>query len=192
MNPPKPKPNAERLMPSDLLSRHESLFKNYYKPLVVFATRLMRDQQNAEDVVQEVFAQVWKKKEDLEYSEGMVSYLFGAVKNACLNSARHLKVVKRFEQKNEYARSVIDNPYHYLLLHEIEKTVDDTLNKLPDKTRDVFIMSRFGQKKNKEIAELLNISVKTVEAHMTRVLAALRRNLRHYVSIVVLIIINGQ
>lgn len=180
----------KRFMPSDLLARHESLFKTYYKPLVVYATRLIHDKAEAEDVVQEVFAQIWKKRDALEYGDGMVSYLFGAVKNAILNNVRHLKVVKRYEQQTEYQKAMIDNPYHYLLLHEIEQKIDATLETLPDKAKDVFMMSRFEQKKNKEIAKVLNISIKTVEAHMTKVLAALRMNLKHYISIILIVILN--
>jgi len=178
-------------MPADLLARHESLFKTYYKPLVVYATRLIGDQADAEDIVQEVFAQVWKKKEDIEYGEKMVSYLFGAVKNACFNNARHLKVVRRYEQETQYRQPMIDDPYHYLLLHEIEQKIDATLDKLPGKAKDVFIMSRYQQKKNREIADVLNMSVKTVEAHMTKVLAALRRNLKQYIGILIIMILSA-
>ncbi len=153
--------------------------------------RITRNQQEAEDVVQEVFAKVWKKKEEIEYGDAIAGYLFGAVKHACLNKARHMKVVKQYEQEKGHQSSMIENPHHYLMLNEIEQKIEATLNTFPDKAKDVFIMSRYQQKKNREIADLLNISIKTVEAHMTKVLAALRTNLQHYISILLLIIINA-
>ncbi len=176
-------------MPSDQLGRHEFLFKKYYKPLVVYAIRLIKDQSGAEDIVQEVFAKLWNKREDIEYGDKLVSYLFGSVKNACLNNVRHLKVVRRYEQESPLNNSTEDNPHHYMMLHEIEQKIEATLNTLPKKSKDVFIMSRYEQKKNREIADVLNISIKTVEAHMTKVLAALRRNLKHYICILAIIIL---
>jgi RNA polymerase sigma-70 factor (ECF subfamily) len=182
--------NKDEFVSADLLARHESLFKTYYKPLVVFATRLIRDRLDAEDIVQEVFAQIWKKKEKLEYGEKISSYLFGAVKNACLNNVRHLKVIQRYEHEAKYRTSIIENPHHYMMLQEIEQKIDATLNTLPKKTKDVFLMSRYEQKKNREIADVLNISIKMVEAHMSKVLAALRSSLRHYISTIIIIILN--
>lgn len=174
-----------------LLAQHEDLFRRYYRPLVVYATRWMHDLYDAEDVVQEVFGQLWKKKEEIEYGEGIASYLFGAVRNACMNHARHLKVVRQYERETEFRKSLEENPYHYLLLGEIEKKIDQTLNTLPKNTKEVFLMSRFEQKKNKEIAAALNISIKTVEAHITKVLSALRTNLRHYIGAILLVFLIG-
>jgi len=176
-------------MSSGLLERHEFLFKTYFKPLVVYAVRLVGDKMLAEDVVQEVFARLWKKKEEIEYGDQLVSYLFASVKNACMNHSRHLKIVHRYNQESSYQKELLDNPFHYLMLHEIEQKMEETLDELPKKSKDVFIMSRFGQKKNREIAKAMNISIKTVEAHITRVLSALRKSLRHYTNTILLILL---
>ncbi len=176
---------------NEYLRRHEALFKAYFKPLVVYGTRLIKDQPTAEDIVQEIFAKVWKKRSEIEFGDKMVSYLFGAVKNACLNNARHLKVVRKYEFEFDYQKTIIENPHHYLMLQEIEQKIDATLDAMPDKTRDIFVMSRYEQKKNKEIADVLNISIKTVEAHMTKVLAALRRNLQQYIGMILLMMLTA-
>ena len=174
----------------DHLTRHESLFKAFYKPLVVYAFRLVKNKEEAEDIVQEVFARVWKKREVLQYSEDMTAYLFSAVKNGCLNHHRHLKVVQQHESQVVPSFTGTDDPHQYMILNEIQKSIEDTLGSVNSRAREVFELSRFRQKKNKEIAEILNISVKTVEAHMSKVLAALRRNLKHHMNAMIIVLLN--
>ncbi|MFY0625943.1 MAG: RNA polymerase sigma-70 factor [Reichenbachiella sp.] len=182
--------NEQPLVSKDRLIEHERLFKTYYKPLLVFAIRWLHDRQDAEDVVQEVFTKIWKKGAEISETINIQSYLFGAVKNGCMNHDRHLKVMQRHQNDSKYSLPINENPHHYMMLNEIEKRIEDTLKSLPQKSKNVFILSRYEQKRNKEIADIMNISIKTVEAHMSKVLSALKRNLKHYISVILIIVLD--
>ncbi len=177
----------EGLVSHDRLSRHESLFKTYYKPLVVYAMRLTNDKAEAEDVVQDVFERLWQQGSTDHID--MVSYLFTAVRNECFKKARHLKVVRK-HQAHEKSRTeaVSHDPQHYIQLQEVEKCLSKTLRGLPTRTKEIFLMSRAEQKKNKEIAEVLQVSIKTVESHMSKALALLRKELKPYLTVMLLIL----
>lgn len=170
------------------LSGHEFLFKSYYKPLMVFAIKYLKAPEEAEDVVQEVFLQLWRKQVQLPPQE-IKSYLFTAVKNGCLKVIRHKKVVQKHESFLQAEDTIeVYDPHHYLLLSEIEKCVEETLGSVSERTQRIFNMSRVEKKKYDEIADQLNISVKTVEAHMSKMLHLLRIRLKPYLSFVFLLL----
>ncbi len=182
--------DEEGLVSRDKMSGHEILFRNYFKPLVVYATRIIGDANEAEDVVQEVFLNLWNTRSDISKDDDMTSYLFVAVKNGCLKKVRHEKVKHRYENYMKYSVSPTDNPHHYMMLKEIEQCIDETLEGMPQRTQDIFLLSRYEKKKYKEIAVKMDISIKTVELHISKVLVALRDKLKHYLTVVLILIMN--
>jgi RNA polymerase sigma-70 factor (ECF subfamily) len=182
--------DEEGLVSRDKMSGHEILFRNYFKPLVVYATRIIGDANEAEDVVQEVFLNLWNTRSYISKDDDMTSYLFVAVKNGCLKKVRHEKVKHRYENYMKYSVSPTDNPHHYMMLKEIEQCIDETLEGMPQRTQDIFLLSRYEKKKYKEIAVKMDISIKTVELHISKVLVALRDKLKHYLTVVLILIMN--
>jgi RNA polymerase sigma-70 factor (ECF subfamily) len=161
----------------------EALFHRYYGILCHFATHLTRNEAEAEEIVQELFVRLWEKRKKIQIDTSLKNYLFRAVKNQSLNYIQHNQI------KNQYAQKVIHetealntdkNNYAEIgLLHKIEESIKS----LPEKRQEIFRLSRQQGLKYREIAEKLNISVKTVETQMGLAIKTLREKLKHYSGI---------
>lgn len=166
-------------------SAFEGLFLTYCQTLIYFSWRYVRDVQVAENIVQDVFLKVWHKRKKLNPSLKIKSYLYTAVKNQTLQYLRHAKVEKQKTQPQELDSST-DSPEVKLAEKEISIAVHNAINELPDKCRHVFILSKYDHLTYSEIAEIRNISVKTVETQMGRALKYLRKRLSHLLSALLL------
>jgi RNA polymerase sigma-70 factor (ECF subfamily) len=163
----------------------ESLFRKYYHPLWRYSVKFVRDSNEAEEIVQEFFIYLWEKKATLTLPDSVPVYLHVAIKNRCLN---HLK-------KKIHAHSPIEeqaDARHYEPNHmeteELTQGIEEAINRLPEKCRIIFLLSRQSQFSYKEIAEQLSISVKTVESQMGIALKKLKEHLlRHGINLIVLI-----
>ncbi len=156
----------------------EMAYKQFFSMLVGFAFQYVEDSDTAEDIVQEVFSNLWNQSEDLEVKTNMKSYLFGAVRNACLNHLRHLKVVESHAQATLQPEET--DQAGFMEMDELQEKLESALGQLPEKRRQIFELSRFEDKKYHEIAEELDISVKTVETQMSRALKVMREVLGSY------------
>jgi RNA polymerase sigma-70 factor (ECF subfamily) len=168
-------------------SAFENLFRLHYASLVSFAVKYVIDSDIAEELVQDVFMNIWTKSENIQIQTTVKSYLFGAVRNASLNHLKHQKVRQAYADKQMLN---ISQPEHtdFLELDELKSMIDDALNKIPKKCREIFELNRFDGKRYKEIAADLNLSLKTVENQMGKALKILRDELGDYLPIVFLFI----
>ena len=161
----------------------ESMFSIYFPRLNDFARKVIKDEFISQDIVQEVFLKVWEKKTEIE-SINLEAYLFRLVRNRCIDYIKHLKVVNnqiheiQISSKYEelYRIDFIGNEPYVLIEKELKTKIDETIQSLPDRCREVFILSRMNGLKNKEIAEKLNISIKNVERHLSRAIQSFRKN----------------
>jgi RNA polymerase sigma-70 factor (family 1) len=156
----------------------EVLFKLYYERLTLFANRFVNDLQVAEEITAEVFALLWERGYEISFSTSVSSYLFEMVQNRSLNYLKRRKIenlyVNYLEKNNlldELYRSV-ENSYEE---KELACQINNAINRLPEKCREIFVMSRFSDMKYREIADKLNISPKTVERQMSIALEKLRQ-----------------
>lgn len=164
----------------------EQLFKTEYKPLCFFAFKYVKDLEIAREIVQEAFAGLWEKRETLDLNRNVKSYLTSAVHNRCLN---YLRDTKKFNGNilNLENLDISDNPVTgdslgLLIEAELHDKIEEAINELPDKCRAVFLLSKNENLKYREIAEQLNISVKTVEVHMSKALQHLRIRLAAFAN----------
>ncbi|MFW5657065.1 MAG: RNA polymerase sigma-70 factor [Bacteroidota bacterium] len=163
------------------LKAFETLFKTYYPMLVDYARKYVSDVTEAEEIAQELFSNLWEKKETIEIKSSLRSYLFRAIHNNCLLFLQHKAVELKYENyiKSREIQSEPD-PVESIRAKELFEKLQDTLSKLPERAGTIFKMSRFEGLKYHEIAKKLDISVKTVEANMGRVLKTLRHSLKEY------------
>ncbi len=159
-------------------TQFEMAYKQYFSMLVGFAFQYVEDSDEAEDVVQEVFSNIWNQSDHLEVKTNLKSYLFGAVRNASLNRLRHLKVVDSYAQATMQMEE--SDQTTFMEMDELQEKFEAALQQLPEKRRQIFELSRFEEKKYHEIAEELDISIKTVETQMSRALKVMREVLGSY------------
>jgi len=160
----------------------EKLFRSYYKPLCYYADSFLNDMDSAEEIVQNIFYMFWKDRADLQIKLSVKSYLFQAVQNKSFSYLKHLQVMDVYREKVTLEEPEISNfsPADDLEYKELESKFTSLLQRLPERQRRIFCMNRFGGKKYSEIARELSVSVKTVEADISKVLVILRKELKHY------------
>ena len=163
---------------------YEQLFYRYAPALINFARRFVQDVQVAEGLVQEVFLQVWKRRTRLDPDRNIKSYLYAATRNRALKELR--RAGSALEGAGDLTRSVSQpqSPEEEWDQQQVGFEVNKAVARLPKRCRVIFSMSRFDQLTYAEIAESLNLSIKTVETQMGRALKTLRRSLAHLISIV--------
>jgi RNA polymerase sigma-70 factor, ECF subfamily len=191
MNPSEEPNIFEAIRNGDRLA-FEQVFKHSYRPLTAYALRFVRDLSTAENVVQDVFLKLWQNRRELTITTSLDHYLFRAVRNHCLNFLDKAKVrssylrmqVERDGNNNDYK-----DYYPEIGLLEI---IENAINALPVKRQEIFRMAREEGLKYREIADQLNISVKTVEAQMSLALKQLRESLKKYNHLMLFFMITGR
>lgn len=167
--------------------RFRQIFRALYSSLSFYATRLVQDDE-AEDIVQEAFMELWKRKEDIEDESHIKAFLYRIVYTRALNVIKHRTVVNNHADsvkkvtkfKLDYYDPEANDVMGYIEGLETRKQINDAISELPAKCREVFILSYQHDKKNKEIAEQLGISIRTVEVHLYKALKTLRTRLKRH------------
>lgn len=158
----------------------KKLFDESYQDLVIQALRLVKNPETAEDIVQDCFIKLWDKREKLEISGNIVAYLARMIRNSCLDFLKK-KRIQTSELNEAYQGSF--EVEDAMVTKDLQERIDRIIDDLPEKCRQVFVLSRFEELSYKEIAEQLNVSKKTVEAHISRALKSLRQNLKQFLFI---------
>jgi RNA polymerase sigma-70 factor (ECF subfamily) len=169
------KDTAKRIKQGDM-EAYEALFRSLYPNLCRYAQSLLHDKDQAEEVVQEMFYRLWRDRSKINIKSSLKSYLYRSVYNNSLQMLRHEQVKEKYhqsmkEQEAVYAPDPMDE-YRY---KQMERQIAKTMESLPVRCREIFYMNRFEGQKYKEIAEKLSISVKTVEANMSKALREFRK-----------------
>ena len=164
------------------------LFDSYYKELCVYALQFFHSLDDAEDVVQGIFISLWIKREEIEIQNRVRSYLYKSVYNACLQSlrtqTRARKDLEFFKLSMLYEQIDFDDTSLNEKIEHLKLLVD----KLPLRCKEILFLSKKEGYKNREIAEKLNISIKTVEAQMSIALKKLREGFKNANSVLFILI----
>lgn len=164
-------------------NEYELIFRTYYKSLCSYAAVMLKDLDSAEETVQGVFVKLWEKRHQLSLEISVKAYLYKAVYHAALNEIKHRKVKQNYSQMELRNEQVVNPTSSSRSLKELETKIENALQKLPEQCRLIFRMSRFEELKYREIADVLNISVKTVENQMGKALRMMRENLADYLTL---------
>lgn len=174
----------------------DKLFIALYPRLTAYGT-LFVEPQVAEDVVQELFAYVWERLGTLTIHTSLEAYLFKSVYQRCLNQIKqrkmkdshHRQIEQRIETIEQQAFDPDANdPVWRLFMSDLKHDMRQAIDELPERCREVFMLSYIYQLKNREIAEILDISVNTVENHIANALKALRIKLKKYMHVLELLL----
>lgn len=168
-------------------TRFEQYFREHFQALVGFAMWYVPDSDTASEIVQEVFINFWNKRDTISPDQNIKSYLYISVKNRCLNFIRDNKKFRSYFLDVELEMDVAVSVPDKLEQSEVALQIENAFGKLPEKCRQVFELSRLEEMKYREIAEKLNISVKTVEAQMSKALKILSSELKGLLIILILI-----
>lgn len=175
----------------------EYLFKNYYPRLRGYAIRFVENEETVRDIIQECFLRLWEKR-DMLSAISITSLLFAMVRNSCLNYLKHVSIVEKHQieylaningEERLYHADFSLDAEHKLLYKELEEQINIVMNSLPDRCREVFIMSRFKGMKNREIAEKLQVSTTAVEKHISKALLYFSKHFKDKYPVDIYIII---
>jgi RNA polymerase sigma-70 factor (ECF subfamily) len=162
---------------------YKDIFMTYYSPLCEYASQYVLDNE-AEDVVQDLMLFLWESREMLVIDTSLKSYLFTAVKNRCLNMIKKKLYHERVHNAlHEKLTEHLEDPDYYVI-NKLSSLIEEAIRGLPEKYRETFLLSRFGELSNLQIAGLQENSVKTVEYRITQSLKILRVKLKDYLPLI--------
>jgi len=162
----------------------ENVFKTHFKNLHAYACTIVRNEDEAEEIVQNVFFKLWEKRQKISIDQSLEAYLYKSVYYESLNYLKHEKVKEAHKARHIADNHTIDNQSDSLIIKELREKIHTTIQELPEQCRTVFQMSRFEGLRYREIAGRLGISEKTVENHMGKALKVLRTKLLEYLPII--------
>jgi RNA polymerase sigma-70 factor (ECF subfamily) len=165
-----------------------SLFREYYVSLCSYSRRYVGRKDIAEEIVSDTFLRIWETRESLQIKTSVKAYLFQSV---CNNSLNYLRKLKKEEILDEYFLGTSSENIGFasisdeieeqsLTMESINSKIEEAVTLLPEQQQRVFRLKRFEGKKNKEVAEIMGLSVKTVEMHLSKATLNLRKTLKDY------------
>ncbi len=163
----------------------QTLFLEFFSPLCVFARRYVTDRETGEDIVQDTFFKIWKNRKKLQINTSGKNFLITSVRNACLDYLRKKEQEKQWQQQEMFESTAFSTDDFYSVT-ELENALNSALSRLPEKSRLVFEQNRFEGKTYAKIAEEQGLSVKTIEAYMTKALKQLRIYLKDFLPLSIL------
>ncbi|MCD6658560.1 MAG: RNA polymerase sigma-70 factor [Lentimicrobium sp.] len=165
------------------------VFTQYYSDLVRFSFKFTNDLNISEEIVQDVFLRLWENRSSLEIHTSLKSYLLKNVQNRSIDSLRHTGIT------NQYVSMVLNNVIatqndteNYVFFSELQANYNNALKKIPVQYADVFRMSRMEGLKYQEIADVLGVSVRTVEVRLSKALVILREELKDFLLLYLIIL----
>lgn len=174
--------NETLLLAALKMDSHEAfvqIFRRYYPDLVFFVSRFIPDMETCEDIVQEAFIKIWANRKFLEIRTSLKTYLVSLVQNLALNEIKHRKVKTLY--RNMYHEMIMSLPAdEHILYTELNDAVENLFSQLDPEVLETYMLSRSHHLKYTEIAKKLNISVRTVEARISKTIRFLQSNLKDY------------
>ncbi len=171
---------------------YEKIYNEFFDVLYHLCLHYLNDEKVSEEIVQDTFMKLWEIKESLNDEVNIRNFLYTITKNNCLNYIRNQKVVLKYQANVKYLEmqfnyEAIEKLGDYVQFEQLREKIDEAIANLPEGIRETFILNRFEDMPYKEIAWKLQISVKTVEARVSKALRILRVDLKDYLCILCVI-----
>lgn len=165
----------------------EQLFRGHFKALHAYACVILKDEDNAEEIVQSMFLKFWEKRDLLNIQTSIKAYLYKCVYHDSLNFLKHQKIKTKYQDFATYTMNSHNEPASSKVeMTELEYKLAQALNELPEQCRTIFQMSRFEELRYREIADQLGLSIKTIENQMGKALRILRVKLADFLLLILL------
>ena len=171
---------------------YEAVYNEFFGVLYHLCLQYLHDEKASEEIVQDTFLKLWEIRETLNDQVNIRNFLYTITKNNCLNylrnqkiSMKHLENMKYLEMQFNY--EALEKLGNYTQFEELRSKIDEAISKLPAEVIETFKLSRFEELSYKEIADQQNISIKTVEARISKALRILRVELKDYLPLIYLI-----
>lgn len=179
---------SQYAIPRDEASFGE-MYTTHFRGMYSYAYTILKDGEQAEEMVQSVFVKLWERKNDLQVESSLKSYLYRMVHNDCMNMLKHETVKAKFVKEKMYAmQNENESAGKKIQATELEAKLKEALRELPEQCRTIFQLSRFEDLKYREIASQLGIAEKTVENQMGKALKLLRLKLVDFLTLIIAII----
>lgn len=160
----------------------KEIFEQHYEPVCKTVHRFIKDHNLVEDIAQSVFIKLWEKRQTINVSSSLPAYIHRMAMNEALMQLRKLKRQNETELVDHFSEETTESVEKEYLQEELQSHITEAIDQLPPKTRVVFMLSRFEDLTYREIAEKMDISIKTVENQMGRALRILREKMKGYLS----------
>ncbi len=177
----------EKFLTKKDLSAFKIIYQYYYKSLCFFAYGYLKDDSQAEDNVQDVFTHLWEKVPQINDFTKLQGYLYMMVRNRCLNQIRCTVPLQDYQGYEVCAESWQDDESLRLIKAEVYREIMVSLDKLPDRAKEVFKLSYLTQLRETEVAERLGISVNSVKTHKKRARMLLKKELKHLFQLILIL-----
>lgn len=176
----------QQMHQDDAAAAFEQMYRYYFPKLSQFVFRYIHSEEIAQDIVQNVFFSVWQNRKNIKAQGKLRSYLYTATRNKALTYLRDQKNRNHIELKDlSTFESPVITPEEMLTFNEFEQAVLEAVQCLPERRRQIFLMNREDALTYKEIAEVLGLSIKTVETQISRSLKSLRKALSHFLAVLI-------
>lgn len=175
--------------------KFEEFYTTYYTRFIKYASYYVNSKETAEDIVQDVLSYYWEKQSTLPEDTNVLAYIMLTVKNKCLNYLKHVTVEMEYNKNcttmyewevTHRIQTLEDENYALIFSKDIQKIMEKALKKLPDQTREIFILNRWENKSRKEIAFMLGVSQQKIDYHINKAISYLADELKDYLPLTVL------
>jgi RNA polymerase sigma-70 factor, ECF subfamily len=173
-------------------SAFEEIYNDFFSLIYHLSSHYLNDERVSEEIVQDTFMKLWEIRESLNDQFNIRHFLYTIAKNNCLNYLRNQKIALKHQEKIKYLEmqfnyEALEKLGTYIEFEELRTKIDQAIIALPNDLSETFLLSRYYELSYKDIAQKQSISVKTVEARMTKALKILRHELKDYLTIICLI-----
>lgn len=174
-----------------------TFYATYYARFIRYAYYYMNDSSTSEDIVHDALLYFWENRRSIPRDTDVIGYILLTVENKCLNYLKHLSVEQEFSkhctnlQEWEIAtriQTLEDDSYDAIFLEDVQRILKQALVKLPDKTREIFVLNRLKNKSRKEIASILGVSLQKVDYHINKAINLLSYELKDYLPLMIFLL----